>query len=609
MNRPHLHGFLIALPCDVAAPGARALTPWSRPSLATGLSTTSTGVTSLKTSDLITSLGLASRTMAGITPSSFAMAGTGMTSLTGAVTTTVSAMDLSNPIVNPLGNNPLGSNPLGNNPLGLMDPTLASHMGGANPSLGLTSLGGLTGTNLLGGTSLPGVSLHSTNPLSVTNPASLSAGLTGVGVVGTGVGMAGGGISNPVFTSVNPLPTIITTSYDKDDKNLVNGNIPGVLMPQYETDNRVLDVLEIPGKGRCHVYIARYSYDPFQHSPNENPEAELAVNAGDYVLVWGAMDEDGFFDGELLDGRRGLVPSNFVEKLVGEDLIEFHQSVVMGLRDGDESMSTSVPQDLDFISQDESQLIEVSGSHLPHFLPLSPKTWFPPLLSLFPPPTPPLPPNASLTCLTHVLDDGLPQNETRTCYTSPASPHHPTRLYSDQPHQHHPCQAAGHHAGNSPPAAYTTHPGFSRLATTLGYTTAPVKFVKNIFKGVTGLFGPGDKNGAPTLVSTVLGSTGSAAQALIPKGPLIPQTSQVSGLLNPLSSLNPLGTQAGQSQKLAPGQQNPPQHGVFTARDQCRRDMGTGFSRSLMPYPHSPSWTMEFPKTRLPGARALGGAS
>ena len=65
--------------------------------------------------------------------------------------------------------------------------------------------------------------------------------------------------------------------------------------------------------------------------------------------------QDGFFDGELLDGRRGLVPSNFVEKLIGEDLIEFHQSIVMGLRDGDESMSTSVPQDLDFICQDDSQ--------------------------------------------------------------------------------------------------------------------------------------------------------------------------------------------------------------------------------------------------------------
>nr|XP_027233664.1 peripheral-type benzodiazepine receptor-associated protein 1-like [Penaeus vannamei] len=78
------------------------------------------------------------------------------------------------------------------------------------------------------------------------------------------------------------------------------------------------------------------------------------------------MDEDGFFDGELLDGRRGLVPSNFVEKLVGEDLIEFHQSVVMGLRDGDESMSTSVPQDLDFISQDESQLIELAANQTRH---------------------------------------------------------------------------------------------------------------------------------------------------------------------------------------------------------------------------------------------------
>ncbi|XP_069188528.1 RIMS-binding protein 3 isoform X14 [Procambarus clarkii] len=235
------------------------------------------------------------------------------------------------------------------------------------------------------------------------------------------------------------------------DKNLMNGNIPGLMLPPYETDNRVLDVLEIPGKGRCHVYIARYSYDPFQHSPNENPEAELAVNAGDYVLVWGSMDEvapptiDGFFDGELLDGRRGLVPSNFVEKLIGEDLIEFHQSVVMGLRDGDESMSTSVPQDLDFISQDESQLM---------------------------------------------ID-----------------------------------------------------------------TNAPVKFVKNIFKGVQGLFGQGEKNEATTLVSTVLGSTGSAAQALIPKGPLVSQSGH--GLLTPLGSFNPLGALA--------GHKNPAQHGVPSA--------------------------------------------
>lgn len=35
--------------------------------------------------------------------------------------------------------------------------------------------------------------------------------------------------------------------------------------------------VEIPGKGWCFVYVARYSYDPFQHSPNDSPEAELQV--------------------------------------------------------------------------------------------------------------------------------------------------------------------------------------------------------------------------------------------------------------------------------------------------------------------------------------------
>lgn len=49
--------------------------------------------------------------------------------------------------------------------------------------------------------------------------------------------------------------------------------------------------LDIPGVGQIQVYVARYSYDPLQHSPNENPEAELAVNAGDYILVSGDMDE------------------------------------------------------------------------------------------------------------------------------------------------------------------------------------------------------------------------------------------------------------------------------------------------------------------------------
>ncbi|XP_046474097.1 uncharacterized protein Rbp isoform X7 [Neodiprion pinetum] len=118
-------------------------------------------------------------------------------------------------------------------------------------------------------------------------------------------------------------------------------------MDRLTNDNMVsegqVDMLDIPGKGRCYVYIARFSYEPFQHSPNENPEAELPVQGGDYLLVWGQPDDDGFLDAETLDGRRGLVPANFVQKLVGDDLLEFHQAV-LGLRDVDDAASTNIPQ-------------------------------------------------------------------------------------------------------------------------------------------------------------------------------------------------------------------------------------------------------------------------
>lgn len=155
--------------------------------------------------------------------------------------------------------------------------------------------------------------------------------------------------------SLNKIPGV-----SGDEKiDLLGGGGGGLLKakPHYGS-NAMIDKdgsIEIPGKGWCFVYLARYSYDPFQHSPNESPEAELQVNAGDYILVWGDVDEDGFFDGELLDGRRGLVPSNFVGKLEGEDLEDFHQQVILGLGDCDDSVCTSVPHDLDFLSSDEAE--------------------------------------------------------------------------------------------------------------------------------------------------------------------------------------------------------------------------------------------------------------
>ncbi|XP_045038385.2 peripheral-type benzodiazepine receptor-associated protein 1 isoform X4 [Desmodus rotundus] len=74
------------------------------------------------------------------------------------------------------------------------------------------------------------------------------------------------------------------------------------------------------GGARIQVFLARYSYNPFE-GPNENPEAELPLTAGEYIYIYGPMDEDGFFEGELVDGRRGLVPSNFVERVSDDDLL------------------------------------------------------------------------------------------------------------------------------------------------------------------------------------------------------------------------------------------------------------------------------------------------
>ena len=62
------------------------------------------------------------------------------------------------------------------------------------------------------------------------------------------------------------------------------------------------------------AFIARYSYDPFD-DPKERPELELPLVAGQYVYIFGDVDEDGWYVGELTDGTRGFVPSNLVEEV------------------------------------------------------------------------------------------------------------------------------------------------------------------------------------------------------------------------------------------------------------------------------------------------------
>ncbi|CAH2220197.1 peripheral-type benzodiazepine receptor-associated 1-like isoform X1 [Pelobates cultripes] len=93
---------------------------------------------------------------------------------------------------------------------------------------------------------------------------------------------------------------------------------------------------------KLQVFIARYSYNPFD-GPNENPEAELPLTAGEYIYVYGDMDDDGFYEGELMDGRRGLVPSNFVERVSDDGLMAFQPPE-------SNELSQSSGQDISFLS-------------------------------------------------------------------------------------------------------------------------------------------------------------------------------------------------------------------------------------------------------------------
>lgn len=79
-------------------------------------------------------------------------------------------------------------------------------------------------------------------------------------------------------------------------------------------------------KDKYYLYVSKYSYDPIKNSPNQNPALELPLKAGDYLFVLGDKEEEGYFSGELLSGKRGLTPSNFIER-VKLDTINFNTMI------------------------------------------------------------------------------------------------------------------------------------------------------------------------------------------------------------------------------------------------------------------------------------------
>jgi hypothetical protein len=80
--------------------------------------------------------------------------------------------------------------------------------------------------------------------------------------------------------------------------------------------------------------MALYDYDPRELSPNVDSEVELSFRTGDIITIYGEMDDDGFYMGEL-HGSRGLVPSNFLTDIpvgLDEKMMIRHLQLAGGLR-------------------------------------------------------------------------------------------------------------------------------------------------------------------------------------------------------------------------------------------------------------------------------------
>ncbi|KAJ7309625.1 hypothetical protein JRQ81_007679 [Phrynocephalus forsythii] len=132
-----------------------------------------------------------------------------------------------------------------------------------------------------------------------------------------------------------PLQRQLVLTYQKESPQHTEMNskdpMSSVIAQETSLDRRLEDsvspeeMANALATSTLRVFLARYSYNPFE-GPNENPQAELPLTAGEYVYVYGEMDEDGFYLGELMDGRRGMVPSNLIEKVSHNELISFVSS-------------------------------------------------------------------------------------------------------------------------------------------------------------------------------------------------------------------------------------------------------------------------------------------
>ncbi|XP_051006563.1 RIMS-binding protein 3-like [Acomys russatus] len=141
---------------------------------------------------------------------------------------------------------------------------------------------------------------------------------------------------NPTSQPLDSRPQAKRSSSQSNSSSEVESmwaTVPSCLSLDMDTASEVDDLepdsVSVPLEGRSSeapdtptlkVFLARCSYNPLE-GPNEHCPGELPLTAGDYVYIFGDVDEDGFYEGELVNGQRGLVPSNVVEPVSGSPML------------------------------------------------------------------------------------------------------------------------------------------------------------------------------------------------------------------------------------------------------------------------------------------------
>ncbi|XP_075892543.1 RIMS-binding protein 2 isoform X2 [Nelusetta ayraudi] len=110
------------------------------------------------------------------------------------------------------------------------------------------------------------------------------------------------------------VPSNMVAEIPVDDEYLKHTLMQQGFLPVDYAPSALSDVASIPEDVVVRRMVALFDYDPWESSPNIDTEAELGFRSGDIIYVLGDMDQDGFYFGDLC-GRRGLVPSNFLQPL------------------------------------------------------------------------------------------------------------------------------------------------------------------------------------------------------------------------------------------------------------------------------------------------------